>query len=245
MAVSVGQPHDKYMYYYSWIRSADTSVRFIEMSGHGLDSALLLLERCSGLLLTGGADLHPAFYGRGSDTGYCEVVPWRDTLEFALLEKALNLGMPVLGICRGLQLINVALGGSLYADIPAQMNSPETHRIPETYDCYHPLIMEGTMNFFGTRAGDTLEVNTNHHQGIRDLAPPLMSLAHTRDHLIEAITWKSGTDKPFLLAVQWHPERMAFHHPMSASVARIFTEQVSKHFQSANSGQGGKNAQIP
>ena len=118
---------DKYQLYVNWLKSIDTSFEYINFYGKDVHYALPELEKCSGLVLTGGADIHPSHYGKGEEEKRCECDKKRDILEFALIEKALELKMPLLAICRGIQILNVSQGRDLIIDIPADHGDKVKH----------------------------------------------------------------------------------------------------------------------
>ena len=225
IGISKGAPDKYYGNYSSWLRSADTTIICVDLYDMSIDSALLLLEHCSGLLISGGPDVHPAYYDMAEDTIKCGTIDhFRDSLEFALIEQAISMELPILGICRGLQIFNISQGGSLYADIPTDLDTLVKHRCPDTYDCFHNIrIEEGSSlrEISGIKVGTT---NSNHHQGIRRIGEGLAPIARTDEGLIEAIEWKDRTEKPFFLAVQWHPERMDTASPLSLPIAKYFID---------------------
>lgn len=163
-----------------------------------------LVAMCDGILFTGGHDVDPALY----EEKYLPVCgpthEGRDTLEFALLQRALLVDLPVLGICRGAQFINVALGGTLYQDLPTQMPSGVSHQMKPPYDRgWHDVsLVPGTPLYFLLKRTN-MSVNSYHHQGIRDLSFQLLPMATAPDSLIEAF-FHPG--KKFTWGVQWHPE---------------------------------------
>ena len=160
-----------------------------------------LLDGVDALLLSGGADIEPKHYRATPHPKLGAVEVERDTFELALFTEARARGLPVLAICRGLQLVNVALGGTLWQDLPAE-RGPHLQSAKRT-DRVHPVqVVAGTR--LQDALGDTLlTVNSFHHQAIRDLAPGLLASAHTPDGLIEGI---EGEGEGWLLGVQWHPE---------------------------------------
>ena len=171
--------------------------------GTDLDALVAL---CDGLLFTGGPDIDPAHYGEARLNDTVDVCPERDAMELRLLELAMRSRKPILGICRGCQLINVALGGDLYQDLPVQRPGDVAHRQPEPYSLpahENRLLPDTPLSLLlGT---ERLAVNSCHHQGIKTLAPPLRATAVSEDGLLE------GFDLPdyaYLWAVQWHPELM-------------------------------------
>ena len=142
---------------------------------------------CSGFLFPGGQDMDPALYGEAPIPACGERVQERDGMELALLERVLAADKPLLGICRGLQLLNVALGGSLYQDLPSQWGEAVCHRQAPPYDQpSHPVALtEGPLRALLGR--EELAVNSCHQQGIRALAAPLRPMARAGDGLIEAV----------------------------------------------------------
>jgi len=162
-----------------------------------------------GLLLCGGSDLDPAYYGEKPIPELDVTLPVRDTFEMDLVEQALERGVPVLGICRGLQVLNVALGGTLYQDLPSQMH-PDliAHRqqIPK-WQWTHEVEADGGSEIVKIMGSDHLRVNSYHHQAIKDLAEPLAAVAHASDGVIEAVESRD-LSRRWLVGVQWHAEAM-------------------------------------
>ncbi|MBI5755317.1 MAG: gamma-glutamyl-gamma-aminobutyrate hydrolase family protein [Nitrospirae bacterium] len=153
-----------------------------------------------GLLLSGGDDIHPDYYGERPLLGLSLSPDERTDFEIALFKEALRLQKPVLGVCLGSQLINVALGGSLYQDIPMQITNPINHRAPHSVS-----IIEGSLlnRIF---SGETREIQvvSTHHQAVKSAGKGLVVSAHSSDGMIEAIEM---SDYPFLIGIQWHPEQ--------------------------------------
>ncbi|MCR5659578.1 MAG: gamma-glutamyl-gamma-aminobutyrate hydrolase family protein [Bacteroidales bacterium] len=190
----------------------------IEMSE---EDANRIVETCNGFLFTGGQDVTPELYGTTDATGTIVPSPERDRLETLLLEKALQADKAVLGICRGLQFINVFLGGTLWQDLPSQHPSDIVHRQGKPYGVpTHKVMLEGDLK---TLLGkDTLEVNTLHHQAVKDLADDLTPMAVAPDGLIEAARMLG---KRFVWAVQWHPEYMFKTDADSLAIFSCFVDQ--------------------
>lgn len=163
-----------------------------------------ILAHCAGLLLTGGQDVDPAVYGREKLEACGETCPERDGQERWLLDRALRGDMPVLGICRGHQLLNACLGGSLFQDLPSQRPSAVCHSQKPPYDqpSHAVRVEEGSLleHLTGAR---TLLVNSYHHQAVERVAPGLRVDAVSEDGLVEAVDMPG---KAFVLGVQWHPE---------------------------------------
>jgi putative glutamine amidotransferase len=155
-----------------------------------------------GLVLTGGEDVEPARYGATPHPKLEDTDPARDAAEMALIAAARERRLPILAICRGIQILNVALGGTLYQDLGSERPGPVTHTGD---DSRHAVRVEpGSLleRTLGTRAAT---VNSRHHQAIRDLAPALRAVAWAEDGLIEAAEPVDAAS-PWMLAVQWHPE---------------------------------------
>ena len=181
------------------------------------------LDGMDGLLLTGGEDLDPAWYG-------ADPSPWlnppsreRDIFELALFAVARQRGLPILGICRGIQLINVGMGGTLFQDLPSERPGAINHSPEGSRDARaHRVRLEP-----GSRAAEALGVpsvlvNSSHHQAIKHLAPGLRATGWSDDDLIEAV--ETAPDTPWLLAVQWHPEEM--HRDRKAPEHGLFAALV-------------------
>ncbi len=165
------------------------------------------LEGVDGLILTGGEDMDPAWYGANPSPLLTPPSRERDLFELALFGIARQRQLPILGICRGIQLINVAMGGTLFQDLPTERPGRVEHQPQGARDARsHRVRLQA-----GTRAAEALTgavvtVNSSHHQAIKELAPGLIASGWTDDDLIEAAETPVGT--PWLLAVQWHPEEM-------------------------------------
>lgn len=230
VAVSKYLDTEQYSTYKSWLQNIDSNIVLVDMYHLPLDSALMLLDKCSGLLMSGGADVHPAYYGQPEDTVLCEIDHYRDTVEMAILGRAAELKMPVFGICRGLQVINVFMGGSLYPDIPERFSTSVKHRSEDrSFDLMHPVTIVSTSKLHKITGVANHDVNSSHHQGIDRLAPGLYATAHSPDTLIEAFERTNPEQMPFLMAVQWHPERLGHDHPLSGPLAKEFVNAVKEY----------------
>lgn len=180
------------------------------------------VERIDGLLLTGGDDVHPRLYGEAPHPRLDLVDERRDAFEIALVRAARERGLPVLGICRGIQVMNVALGGDLYQDLPSQADSDVGHS-QKTLDegPWHDVEIRR-----GTRLAEILgeaktAVNSYHHQACRRVAQGLSVSATAPDGIVEAF---EDPGQPFFLAVQWHPE--ALEGGAAATSRRLFAAFV-------------------
>jgi putative glutamine amidotransferase len=161
------------------------------------------VERIDGLLLTGGGDIDPGRYGADPHPATSRVSGPRDAAELELLDAAVAAGKPVLGVCRGMQLLNVARGGTLCQHLP---NGAGHTPAPGTFGAHPVRVAAGTLlaKILGTN-GSGVDVPTAHHQAIERLGDGLVATAWAEDGVIEAVE-PSGAGDPFLLAVQWHPE---------------------------------------
>lgn len=167
-----------------------------------------LRQRLDGILFTGGGDVDPArFNGRPHDRVY-GVIPERDETEIGLARLAAESGWPFLGICRGIQVINVALGGTLYTHIADQLEGALKHDTEEREQLVHTVQVEAHTRLESILGGTSVRTNSLHHQGVERLAPGLEEAAHTPDGLVEAVELRGH---PFGLSVQWHPEWLQEH----------------------------------
>lgn len=184
------------------------------------DTVEQMTAMCDGFVFTGGHDVNPVLYGETNEGLTGEIIPARDAMETELLCFALEQDKAVLGICRGLQFLNVHLGGTLYQDLPTQANSAVNHRQPAPYDLpIHPVKLSGGLAQ-ALGAEETM-VNSCHHQAIRDLAPGLEVTAQAPDGIVEAVCLPG---KKFVWAVQWHPEFFRPEHPDSQAIFRAFVD---------------------
>lgn len=164
------------------------------------------LKSCDGFVFTGGQDVAPALYGEAKLPQCNYQAPLRDNQEIYMLKKLRDMEKPVLGICRGMQIMNVALGGSLYQDIPTQAPSPVEHRQEMPYDLpHHQVSIQPDTLLSSILDTDTLSVNSMHHQAVKTTGDRLIASAIAPDGIIEAIELPGH---PFFLGVQWHPEHM-------------------------------------
>ncbi len=191
-----------------------------------------------GLLIAGGSDVDPSRYGEARATPTLQVRADRDDLDFTLFNRAEQLSVPVFGICRGLQVVNVALGGTLWQDLPSQRDrglSHETdradfppshlaHTVRPAPNASTSSIPEDSLGALFAKVGE-LEVNSRHHQAVKDLAHSLVPLTASPDDLVEAFERKTG---PFLGAVQWHPEDLV-RQPFHKALFKTFLEACRRH----------------
>lgn len=176
-----------------------------------------------GVVIAGGDDVDPALYGREiRPDGNVKVDPGRDAIDFPVFEEAWRGGVPVLGICRGLQVVNVARGGTLIQDLPSESPSEITHRRrkkPNRRD--HPVLVRPGTRLSAIAGAPEIDVNSRHHQAVDRPAEDFVVSATAPDGVIEALEARDGR---WLVAVQWHPENL----PDDAASNRLFREFVDE-----------------
>lgn len=190
-----------------------------------------LLEIADGILLSGAvSNVHPSLYGLDEPPLSDKALdPERDSVTLPLVREALHRKVPLFGICRGFQEVNVALGGTLdqavhTVDGRNDHREPSNVPVPERFGPSHPVKLSGTLkSWIGE---DEIVVNSLHWQGIQRLAPPLTAEAHAEDGLIEAV--RGPHEHPFFFAVQWHPEWQAKSNAASVEIFRRFGDAVRK-----------------
>jgi putative glutamine amidotransferase len=219
---------EKYKLYVDWIHHYDSTIVCIDLFDVPRDSALAIMKTCDGLILTGGPDVHPGYFDKAKEASQCKIEEERDTLEFDLIKLAGEKKMPILGICRGLQMLNVAFGGDLIIDIPKDHGKQVKHRCKEG-NCMHAVKIDSASLLFKLVQKNQGEVNSFHHQAIGKLADDFRITAWADDSIPEAIEWKDPAGKPFMMAVQWHPERLEFNDPFAATLARIFLLKAGEY----------------
>lgn len=221
---------DKLRKYMDWIHSVDPETDLAVLSpGQGIGDDL---DGMQGLLLTGGGDVDPALYGRAALHGLTrDVNAGRDEFELGIIRRALKSDLPILGVCRGMQVMNVALGGTLHGDL--KTDGYREHSSSNGAVLMHPIAIEPNSLLSGLAGGTDQMVNSYHHQAVDDLGNGLMPVAVSEDGVVEAAEWSLKEGMPFLLLVQWHPERTSDRNDVfSQNLARIFLREV--HYATAN-----------
>ncbi len=191
------------------------------------EGSLLAIQRIlDGLLFTGGGDIDPSWYGESAHPLVDNIDTERDRVEIYLARAAAENGLPFLGVCRGLQTINVAQGGTLYRDIlderPDSIKHAMFESAPRTH-LAHPVAVDPDSRLATILDGLEPRVNSGHHQGVRELGAGLQATAFAPDGVIEAFEL---ADHPFGLAVQWHPEWLT-HLPEMAALFKAFVEAAA------------------
>lgn len=198
-----------------------------------------LLSLAQGVLLSGGDDPNPKRYGEELHPKTLLMNPEKEEADFMLAEEALKSGLPVFGICWGMQLINIVLGGNLIQDIPSEKSRDTVHKLPDRQPAYHKIMVESF-----SRVGEmirrcgweghgqkkksaeplSVEVNSFHHQAVNRLGGGLRSVAVAPDGIVEAV---EGDTARFLVGVQWHPERMP-NDPLAQELFKTFVGVCSR-----------------
>lgn len=186
-----------------------------------------LIELCDGFLFSGGADIEPSLYGE-QRSPFCDASQsYRDSLELRVFAKVFEARKSIMGICRGIQLINVALGGSLYQDIPSEYQTGILHRQTEPNDMpSHSVLIESETPLYALVGKDSMPSNSFHHQALKRLGKGLEVMATSEDGMVEAVYLKGY---PYLRAYQWHPERL---YGTSAENKSLFDDFINAAEQS-------------
>lgn len=228
IALTRTESDDKQKNYEKWLKGdGDIEVIVLSADKNNADD----IENCDALVLSGGVDIHPEFYGGSLQYPGIPKKGWkkeRDEFEKSLFALALEKAIPVLGICRGLQLINVALNGTLVQNLGDELN-----RIHEGGpDKSHAIHIEKDTILDDIVGTGKSEINSAHHQAINKLGEGLVINARSDDGIAEGVEWMDPSGKPFLLAVQWHPERMSGfqleHSPLAKGLRERFLEEIKK-----------------
>lgn len=187
-----------------------------------------LVERyvslCDGFLFTGGADINPLTYGVVADKSLGMTDLDRDRFEIELMIAAIRANKPVLGICRGMQILNIALGGSLIQNIPDVKGSFNHMVSGNKYDVSHKVILEAD-NILYNIFGEELYVNSSHHQGIDRLGEGLQIIGVAEDGIVEAVKLKNHD---FVYGLQWHPEELVYRDERMYEVVDLFLEKSAR-----------------
>jgi putative glutamine amidotransferase len=218
---------DKYQKYIDWFHTSGVSLEYCRLS-YSVDNAKDL-DHCDALLLTGGNDVDPTLYGGPIGSPKMkDVDPKRDSFERTLIDSSMKRNIPVLGICRGLQLVNVHFGGTLIPDLE-DAGFP-THRSTSRLTVNHEISIEENTNLRRIVGCSNSTVNSFHHQAAGKIGNGLRVTARTDDGVVEAMEYGSG-DQYFIL-LQWHPERMIGEdNPCSKNILTAFINSVNESIQ--------------
>jgi putative glutamine amidotransferase len=218
----------KWENYAQWIEDANSNIKVIKLSWKTRN--LKDLDKCNGIILSGGEDVHPRFYGKPEYLEQLDpndIIEKRDEFELEVIDAALKNKLPLLGICRGLQIANVYFKGTLIPDIPSV--GKQGHAKEEGYDQTH-LVLAKEGSFLKKISADKGTVNSAHHQSADKVGPELKVNATSEDGVVEGLEWKSPEGKSFLLLVQWHPERMEEKtSPFAGNIRETFLKNLKKN----------------
>jgi putative glutamine amidotransferase len=189
------------------------------LGGRNREVDAAILKSLDGLVLTGGADVEPHRYGFDDPGGSCvHVLPERDEAELPIVDFAMERRLPIFAICRGMQLLNVACGGSLIPDLPG-------HEFDDSLR--HGVRIEPDSQLGRILGAATGDVSSSHHQAVDRPGSGLRVVATGTDGIVEAIEWENPEAKPWLVAVQWHPERMEIDEALAGPLYRAFFEAIA------------------
>jgi gamma-glutamyl-gamma-aminobutyrate hydrolase PuuD len=213
--------------YGNWLKKLAPEVEIKDLYVLSYDEAMEVATEAEGILVSGGCDIHPVRYSRENEVEMCrDIDEKRDALEQGIIEYAFLHKLPVFGICRGQQMLNVAFGGSLYTDIYTKPKTSIAHSGDKDMNHTVSITADSRVALIsGTTQGT---VNSSHHQAVDLLAPGFRPVAFSDDSIIEAIECDRHLH-PFCIAVQWHPERMDFENPLSGKLGKAFIEAVSRN----------------
>jgi putative glutamine amidotransferase len=191
------------------------------------------VQRCDGVLMSGGDDIDPKYYAKDLPPELAEKVgpiePERDIWEKLLISEVMTQRKPLLGVCRGHQMVNVALGGTLVVDIATQLPNALNHRqMDKKAEPVHDVKVVKDSLLAKLAGQETFGVNSTHHQAIGEVAPPLRAVARSSDGVIEAAELKESAGQPFLLTVQFHPERLVDRSPVFRQLFNGFVDACAR-----------------
>lgn len=184
-----------------------------------------VVERIDGLLLTGGGDIDPAWFGEEPIPGLGWIDPKRDHLEIAFIRRMMEESKPILAICRGCQILNVAAGGDMFQDLYQQREGLLQHmqKAPRSHLSHSVEVAEGSL-LYRIAGNSTVKVNSFHHQAVRKVAPGFIACATAKDGVIEGV---ESVRHPFVLGVQWHPEHLVKTDAISRRLFKAFVQAAS------------------
>ena len=219
----------------AWQKLADDYVTAVERAGglplilpivSGEDTAKELLERVDGVLFSGGSDIDPLLFGETTTGKTGNIIPERDRQEMFMLRYLLDhTRKPILGVCRGIQLMNAALGGTLIQHIPDEgFASHSLSMYPRQSPSHDVNVAPGSL-LYGITGQSALAVNSFHHMAVKQCAPRLTVTGRAVDGVIEAVELAENPDGRFFLGVQWHPEMMAGAAPVQQAILTAFVER--------------------
>lgn len=224
MIIGISKSDSNFESYLTWLDKYKINYKVLDFENH--DKDLRKFADCSGLILSGGIDIYPEIYCDW-DTKETKGTynPERDGFELKLLERAIDRKIPVLAICRGLQLVNVYFRGSLIFDLE-EIRKVNHKKISKTENRLHKINIVDNTILYEIIKSDEIVVNTSHHQAIDRLGEGLMINSKSDDGITEGIEYADKSDKNFLLGIQWHPERFKdLNSPASKNILEKFISE--------------------
>ncbi|PCH68994.1 MAG: hypothetical protein COC01_02590 [Bacteroidetes bacterium] len=210
--------------YRNWLKRFENNIRTVDIYSSSRDSLDHYLAMASGILISGGKDIAPDKYGKGDEVARCGKIDLRrDSIDLKMIMYGMEHKVPMLGICRGLQFMNVANKGTLIIDIPTDFDSMIQHR----GNVEHWVKLEMGSQLYSMCLVDSSIVISNHHQGIDRIASIFKAVAYSPDGLIEAIELIDNSTHPFLFGVQFHPERVGEDNKLSNGIGNEFLQQIT------------------
>ncbi len=218
--------------YINWIESRD----IIIIDAYNISNIDSILNLADGIILTGGEDIYPLMYNDTNNIKLCGEFDFRrDTLEKKLFDYAYNNKLPLIGVCRGMQMMNVASGGTLFGDLPTEIgdsimhrnNGEVMHNIMVTNNNIDNISMIFPVNGKVLPKKQFFKVNSWHHQGLKEIAENIIVIAESYDGLPEAVVINKKVH-PFMIGVQFHPERLGKYNPIHVNMKDKFIQQIFK-----------------
>ena len=208
--------------YVKWMEDENTII----LDAYTIRNTDSILKLADGIILTGGEDINPLQYNNTVNLAVCEDMNYqRDTLERKLFDFAMQHKIPLIGICRGMQMMNVASGGTLYGDIPTEIGTTVVHR--NNGEVNHKIVLTDTCSLIFPLDTDTIMVNSWHHQGLKIIPNHLRVIARAFDGLPEAVVMDK-IQHPFMIAVQFHPERLEEDNIIHTTMKESFYKEIRK-----------------
>lgn len=229
LRIGITDTTSRYENYPRWIKGDRNDIEIVKLSAQ--ENNLQAIETCDGVIFSGGVDIHPSYYGKNTDDYYKAPDAFdrvRDDFELAAFALCKAQKKPILGICRGLQIINVALGGTLVLDLESV--GKEDHTRHGLTDGIHDVTLIKNSFLFACSLALNGTVNSAHHQSINKVAPNLKITAFSPDMVAEAAEYKDKESEPWLMLVQWHPERLHQTdpgNPLEAGIRKAFLDAIS------------------
>lgn len=224
LVIGITDTEARYENYPLWIKGNDVSIEVIRLTPENKH----VLGVCDGIVLSGGVDTHPSFYNNQRvdyPLAPSEFNTARDNFELSVFEYTQKNNVPVLGVCRGMQLINIALGGDMIQDI--EEAGKNNHRRMESGDTMHEITINKETQLFAITGVEKGVINSAHHQALGKIAEELIITGYSLDGIPESAERKESKQYAFLLCVQWHPERLAqeqLNNPFTKNIRTAFLQ---------------------